>query len=129
MLRLYRRKTIGRTIADPNAYLLAMARDAAAKRVGSTRVTATRIDQRARTDRIRNAETDTLARARSEPTERAVKSVVASARRRGLDPAEVIGAWRSSVAGRGFPSHAAADASLHAFATARLFTARPGAAA
>jgi hypothetical protein len=33
----YRERTAGRTIDDPNAYLFAMAREAVAKRVGTTR--------------------------------------------------------------------------------------------
>jgi hypothetical protein len=37
LVERYRERTAGRTIDDPNAYLLAMAKDVVAKRVGTTR--------------------------------------------------------------------------------------------
>jgi hypothetical protein len=121
LVERYRRKTRGKQIDDPSAYLLQMARTEAAKARGATPDTVSRIGKSARAERIKAAAAEVAARAVSEPTERAVRAVTRSARQRGQDPAGLIEAWRQSVASRGFPSRAAADRSLHAFAVSRFF--------
>jgi hypothetical protein len=121
LIERYQRKTFGRTIAEPGAYLLQMARDEAAKVRGVTPDTVTRISKAARAEQARRAADETTQRAQSEPTDRALQSIARSARLRGHDPAGLIDGWRRSLGERRFVSRAAADASLAAFATARFY--------
>ncbi len=118
----YRERTAGRHIADPSAYLLRMARDETAKRLGVP-VTAL-VGTSSRNAGERSSARAAAVGAHVEPSEAVLKGVIRRARARGDHPDEVIRAWRESTKGLPFHTSAAADRSLLAFADHRALSFR-----
>jgi hypothetical protein len=110
LVERYRERTAGRHIADPSAYLLRMARDEAAKRLG---VPVTALAGIASGNRSKRAMSQAASvGAAVEPSPAVLKGVVRRARARGQDADALLAAWRESVMGRRVPN---ADASLLTF--------------
>jgi hypothetical protein len=110
----YRRRTAGKRIADPSAYLLRMARDEAAKRLDVPVAALAGLVSRNRAERASALATSVGAIA--EPSPDVLRGLARRARARGDDPDAVIAAWRCSV--RGLPVRNP-DRSLLAFANQR----------
>lgn len=110
----YRQRTAGRRIADPSAYLLQMARDEAAKRLGVPVEALAGLNSGNHTERAM-AQAAGVGAA-PEPSEGVLRGVVRRTRARGDDPDELIAAWRASVRGRPVRD---ADRSLLLFADHR----------
>jgi hypothetical protein len=115
----YRERTGGRRIADPSAYLLRMARDEAAKRLGVPIAALVGLGSCSRAERARAQAASVGAVAK--PSEAVLRGVERRARSRGDNPDEVIAAWRTSV--QGLPARNP-DRSLLAFADQRALTRR-----
>jgi hypothetical protein len=113
LVERYRERTAGRHITDPSAYLLRMARDEAAKRLGVPAATLVGLTSG-------NREKRALALAASvgacpDPSAAVLKGVVRRARAGGQDPDELIKAWRGSARVRPIRTSFEADRSLLAF--------------
>jgi hypothetical protein len=117
IIERYQQRTAGRHIADPNAYLLRMARDEAAKRLGVPVSALAGLGSRNRGERA-SALTASVG-AIPEPSAAVLRGVARRARSRGDDPDVVIAAWRASVRGLRVrdPNH-----SLLAFADQRALS-------
>jgi hypothetical protein len=110
----YQRRTAGRRIADPSAYLLRMARDEAAKRLGVPANALVSLGSRNRAERACALAASVGAIA--EPSPAVLRGIARRARGRGDDPDALIAAWRASVRGLSIRD---ANRSLLAFADQR----------
>jgi hypothetical protein len=117
LVERYVKRTAGRRIADPSAYLLKMARDEAAKRLG---VSAAALEAAASRDRARRATAQAASvGATAEPTAAVLRGVERRALLRGEKPGELVTAWRGWVGDLPLKTGHEADQSLLAFELSR----------